>query len=61
MGFGPAVSDQIEQCVGAIAAISDDVPAFETGREEAVPRAGRGLVRRSELVAQATRSRRPEH
>ena len=34
VGFGPVGSDQIEQGVGVIAAIGDDMPAFETGEQK---------------------------
>jgi hypothetical protein len=34
MGFGPAGPDQVEQCVGVIAAVGDDVTAFEAGEQE---------------------------
>jgi hypothetical protein len=34
MGFGSTGSDQVEECVGIIATISDDVPAFETGEQK---------------------------
>ena len=34
MGFGPAGSDQIEQVIGVIAAVGDDVTAFEASQQE---------------------------
>jgi hypothetical protein len=34
VGFGAAGSDQVEQRIGVIAAIGDDVTAFEAGKQE---------------------------
>jgi hypothetical protein len=33
MGFGPAGSDQVKQCVGVIASVGDDVTAFEASQQ----------------------------
>ena len=34
VSFGAIGSDQIEQCIGVIAAVGDDMSAFETGEQE---------------------------
>ena len=34
VGFGSAGSDQVEQRIGVIAAIGDDVPAFEASEQK---------------------------
>lgn len=34
MGFGPTGSDQVEQCVGVVTAVGNDVTAFETREQK---------------------------
>ena len=34
VGFGAAGPDQVEECIGVIAAVGDDMAAFEAGEQE---------------------------